>query len=30
MEEQDQCGTLPELITNRPLVNEFFRLSQEL
>jgi hypothetical protein len=30
MEEQDQGGTLPELIANRPLVHDFLRLSQEL
>ena len=26
MEEQDQGGTLPELIANRPLVHDFLRL----
>ena len=26
MEEQDQGGPLPELIANRPLVNDFLRL----
>jgi hypothetical protein len=30
MEEQDQGGTLPELIANRPLVHNFLRLRQEL
>jgi hypothetical protein len=30
MEEQDQAGPLPELIANRPLVNDFVCLIHEL
>src|SRR5262245_22609723 len=30
MEEQDQCGPLPELITNGPLVYDCVRLFHEL
>jgi hypothetical protein len=30
MEEQDQSGPLPELIANRPLVNDFVCLFHEL